>query len=162
MDAKKKFYVALPMLVLALLVACGGGDTDGGNGSEAGADSDEEATCDQGVVETDSGLKYEILTCGEGETAEKGDTVSVHYVGTLADGTKFDSSRDRGEPFAFPLGAGQVIQGWDEGVAGMQIGETRKLTIPPELGYGPSGTGPIPPNATLIFEVELLDITTSG
>jgi FKBP-type peptidyl-prolyl cis-trans isomerase len=157
MDATKKMFVVLLMFAIALLAACGD-DTEGGNGSEAGSGSDEEATCDQEVVETDSGLKYEILECGDGETAEKGDTVSVHYVGELADGTKFDSSRDRGEPFKFPLGAGQVIQGWDEGVAGMQIGELRKLTIPPELGYGPTGTGPIPPNATLIFEVELLDI----
>ena len=159
MDSKKKIYVLLAVLVLATFAACGGGG-DGDNGSEPGSGSEEEASCDQGVVETDSGLKYEILECGDGETAEKGDNVSVHYVGTLADGTKFDSSRDRGEPFTFPLGAGQVIQGWDEGVAGMQIGETRKLTIPPELGYGPTGTGPIPPNATLIFEVELLDITS--
>jgi peptidylprolyl isomerase len=162
MDAKKKLYIALLMCAMALFVACGGGESDGGDASEPGSGSGEEATCDQEVVETDSGLKYEILECGDGETAKSGDTVSVHYVGTLADGTKFDSSRDRGEPFSFPLGAGQVIQGWDEGVAGMQIGETRKLTIPPELGYGPSGTGPIPPNATLIFEVELLDITTAG
>lgn len=161
MDVTKKLIVALAALAVVLLAVCGGGSDDGENASEAGSGSDEEATCDQGVVETDSGLKYEILECGDGETAEKGDTVSVHYVGTLADGTKFDSSRDRGEPFSFPLGAGQVIQGWDEGVAGMQIGETRKLTIPPELGYGPQGTGPIPPNATLIFEVELLDITSS-
>jgi FKBP-type peptidyl-prolyl cis-trans isomerase len=161
MDASRKLFIASLMLVVALFVACGGGES-GGDATEPGSgSSDEEATCDQGEVETDSGLKYEILECGDGETAEKGDTVSVHYVGTLADGTKFDSSRDRGEPFTFPLGAGQVIQGWDEGVAGMKIGETRKLTIPPELGYGPSGTGPIPPNATLIFEVELLDITTA-
>ena len=160
MDITKKLLIGLAVLAVFLLAVCGGGSDDGDGTSEAGAGSDEEATCDQGVVETESGLKYEILECGDGETAEKGDTVSVHYVGTLADGTKFDSSRDRGEPFAFPLGAGQVIQGWDEGVAGMKIGELRKLTIPPELGYGPTGTGPIPPNATLIFEVELLDITT--
>ncbi|MGH2807174.1 MAG: FKBP-type peptidyl-prolyl cis-trans isomerase [Actinomycetota bacterium] len=156
MDVTKKLLVGLAALAVLLLAVCGGGSED--NASDAGSDSDEEATCDQGVVETDSGLKYEILECGEGETAEKGDTVNVHYVGTLADGSKFDSSRDRGEPFSFPLGAGQVIQGWDEGVAGMQIGELRELTIPPELGYGPQGTGPIPPNATLIFEVELLEI----
>jgi len=108
---------------------------------------------------TDSGLKYEVTTDGEGATAENGQTVSVHYTGWLTDGSKFDSSKDRNDPFQFQLGAGRVIKGWDEGVAGMQVGETRKLTIPPQLGYGPQGAGGvIPPNATLVFEVELLDI----
>ena len=96
---------------------------------------------------------------GNGLAAKAGDTVTVHYVGTLADGTKFDSSRDRGKPFSFTLGHGRVIQGWDFGVAGMQVGGVRKLTIPPEEGYGSRGAGgAIPPNATLIFEVELLRI----
>ncbi len=105
------------------------------------------------------GMKVEILKEGIGESAKNGDTVTVHYTGTLEDGTKFDSSRDRGTPFSFILGAGQVIKGWDLGVAGMKIGEQRKLTIPSELGYGASGAGNIiPPNATLIFEVELLGI----
>ncbi len=106
------------------------------------------------------GMKVEILKEGTGESAKNGDTVSVHYTGTLEDGTKFDSSRDRGTPFSFILGAGRVIKGWDLGVAGMKIGEQRKLTIPSELAYGDAGTpgGPIPPNATLIFEVELLGI----
>ena len=108
---------------------------------------------------TDSGLKYEVTTEGEGATAGNGQTVSVHYTGWLTDGTKFDSSKDRNDPFQFQLGAGRVIKGWDEGVAGMQVGETRKLTIPPQLGYGPAGAGGvIPPNATLVFEVELLQI----
>lgn len=104
--------------------------------------------------------QIEDVQTGTGPAAKAGDQVSVHYVGTLADGTKFDSSRDRGQPFAFPLGAGYVIQGWDHGVAGMQVGGVRKLTIPPEEGYGPRGTpgGPIPPNATLHFEVELIRI----
>ncbi len=104
-------------------------------------------------------LQIEDLTPGTGPEAKAGKTVTVHYVGTLTDGKKFDSSRDRGEGFAFRLGAGQVIKGWDQGVAGMKVGGLRKLTIPPELGYGKAGfPGAIPPNATLIFEVELLEV----
>jgi peptidylprolyl isomerase len=111
------------------------------------------------VITTDSGLKYIDVKVGDGETAKKGDTVSVHYTGTLKDGTKFDSSKDRNQPFSFPLGAGRVIKGWDEGVAGMKVGGTRKLIIPPELGYGKRGAGNvIPPDAELHFEVELLKI----
>ena len=105
------------------------------------------------------GVEIEILKEGTGAIAKKGDTVSVHYVGVLENGTKFDSSVDRGTPFEFSLGAGQVIPGWDIGVEGMKIGEARKLTIPSELAYGPNGAGNvIPPNATLIFEVQLLGI----
>ena len=108
---------------------------------------------------TDSGLKYEDTVEGEGAAAEAGQNVSVHYTGWLTDGTKFDSSKDRNQPFQFPLGGGRVIRGWDEGVQGMQVGGTRKLTIPPQLGYGAAGAGGvIPPNATLVFEVELLSI----
>jgi len=106
---------------------------------------------------TDSGLKFEDTTVGQGAVATKGQTVSVHYTGWLENGTKFDSSKDRNEPFEFKLGAGQVIRGWDEGVAGMKVGGVRRLTIPPQLGYGDRGAGGvIPPKATLIFEVELL------
>ena len=109
---------------------------------------------------TDSGLKYEDTTVGEGDTAKSGQRVSVHYTGWLENGTKFDSSKDRNMPFDFNLGAGQVIKGWDEGVAGMQVGGTRKLTIPSQLAYGSAGAGGvIPPNATLIFEVELLAVS---
>ena len=108
------------------------------------------------VMET---LKIEDIEIGAGLEAKNGDAVSVHYTGTLEDGTKFDSSLDRGEPFVFDLGIGQVIKGWDEGVLGMKIGGKRKLTIPPGIAYDERGVpGAIPPNATLIFEIELLDI----
>jgi FKBP-type peptidyl-prolyl cis-trans isomerase FkpA len=112
---------------------------------------------------TASGLVIEELAAGSGDTAVAGRQVTVHYTGWLTDGVirgrKFDSSKDRGDPFSFSLGAGEVIKGWDEGVAGMQVGGSRKLTIPPSLGYGSRGAGGvIPPNATLWFEVELLKV----
>jgi FKBP-type peptidyl-prolyl cis-trans isomerase FkpA len=115
------------------------------------------------TIKTPSGLVIEELVAGSGAVAAAGQKVSVHYTGWLSEagnaGKKFDSSRDRGEPFVFPLGRGQVIRGWDEGVAGMKVGGKRKLTIPPNLGYGARGAGGvIPPNATLIFEVELLSL----
>lgn len=106
---------------------------------------------------TASGLQIEDVTEGSGAEAKAGSRVEVHYTGWLTDGKKFDSSKDRGQPFSFKLGGGQVIRGWDEGVEGMKVGGTRKLTIPPDLGYGARGAGGvIPPGATLVFEVELL------
>jgi len=108
---------------------------------------------------TPSGLIIEDVTVGEGAAAATGQKVTVHYTGWLTNGTQFDSSKDRNDPFVFPLGGGRVIKGWDEGVQGMKVGGKRKLTIPPALGYGARGAGStIPPNATLVFEVELLGV----
>lgn len=113
----------------------------------------------QNTVTTPSGLKYVDLVEGTGAMPQKGETVVVHYTGTLENGQKFDSSRDRNQPFSFPIGAGRVIKGWDEGLSTMKVGGQRQLTIPPDLGYGSRGAGGvIPPNATLIFDVELLEI----
>lgn len=110
------------------------------------------------LVTTESGLQYEDLVVGTGASPLAGQNVTVHYTGTLENGTKFDSSTDRGQPFQFRIGTGRVIKGWDEGVMTMKVGGKRKLIIPPSLGYGARGIGPIPPNSTLIFEVELLGI----
>ena len=115
-------------------------------------------------IKTPSGLVIEDLVVGSGDAAAAGQRVSVHYTGWLSEagkaGAKFDSSKDRGEPFMFSLGRGEVIRGWDEGVNGMKVGGKRKLTVPPELGYGAQGfPGAIPPNSTLVFEVELLGVS---
>lgn len=119
----------------------------------------EETVSQEEVMTTDSGLQYVKLVEGDGAQPQKGQRVVVHYTGTLEDGTQFDSSRDRGRPFDFKLGVGQVIKGWDEGVGMMRVGDRWKLIIPSELGYGARGAGGvIPPNATLIFDVELLRI----
>ncbi len=119
----------------------------------------EEALIEETLITTDSGLQYVDITEGTGAMPQSGQRVTVHYTGTLEDGTKFDSSRDRGRPFTFQIGVGQVIKGWDEGVSTMRVGGQRKLVIPAELGYGSRGAGGvIPPNATLIFDVELLRI----
>ena len=114
---------------------------------------------EEGGGEAVSDLIIGDIVVGEGAEVKEGDTVSVHYTGTLTNGTKFDSSLDRGQPFEFTVGEGQVIAGWDQGLVGMKVGGKRKLTIPPELGYGDRGAGDsIPPNSTLIFEIELLEI----
>lgn len=163
--------------VLFLVAACGG---EGGEATKEGAEADPAATSGGGsgaavsgspeelsyapeldvhldsMTRRENGLYVQVLKEGDGEAASADDTVTVHYTGWLADGRKFDSSRDRGEPATFPLSG--VIPGWREGVADMQVGEVRRLVIPPELGYGSRGTGPIPPDATLVFEVELLEV----
>jgi FKBP-type peptidyl-prolyl cis-trans isomerase FkpA len=147
-------FIAVSVVVIASVVACGRGGTDEEGQSAPMADS--------GITS----LQKQDVTVGTGVEATKGKTVRVHYTGWLYDasagdkrGEKFDSSKDRGEPFEFSLGAGEVIQGWDDGVAGMKVGGTRILTIPPALGYGARGApGAIPPNATLVFEVQLLDV----
>lgn len=120
----------------------------------------EEASTSSSESPATSSAKVEIedIVVGTGTEAKSGDTVVVHYKGTLEDGTQFDSSYDRGEPYTTPIGTGAVIEGWDQGIPGMKVGGKRKLTIPPELGYGEQGSGAIPPNATLIFEVELLEV----
>jgi FKBP-type peptidyl-prolyl cis-trans isomerase len=145
-----RFNFASPLLVLGISVALLAG---------VRADDKEKDKKENKVVTTKSGLKYEDLKEGSGDAAKSGDTVQVHYTGWLKDGTKFDSSKDRDRPFSFELGAGKVIKGWDEGVAGMKVGGKRKLIIPSELGYGKRGYPPvIPGNAELTFEVELLKI----
>ena len=110
------------------------------------------------MITTASGLQYVDTVEGTGATPTQGKTVTVHYTGTLQDGKKFDSSRDRDQPFEFKIGIGQVIKGWDEGVGTMKVGGRRQLVIPPDLGYGARGIGPIPPNSTLLFDVELLGV----
>jgi FKBP-type peptidyl-prolyl cis-trans isomerase len=142
-----KTWITVLAILLAVSVAGAGQETKPGG------------AMDEKIVTTPSGLKYVDLVEGTGPVAQAGQTVAVHYTGWLTDGKKFDSSVDRGQPFSFPLGAGRVIKGWDEGVAGMKVGGKRKLMIPPQLGYGSRGAGGvIPPNAELIFEVQLLEI----
>jgi peptidylprolyl isomerase len=139
--------------VLAFIYGCGKLEKPGAASSSGIAKVSGEPTT------TPSGLQYWDIVVGNGPTAAPGNMVHVHYSGYLTTGEKFDSSRDRGEPFSFPLGAGQVIKGWDDGVAGMKVGGQRQLRIPPQLGYGSAGAGgTIPPNATLVFDVELLGV----
>jgi FKBP-type peptidyl-prolyl cis-trans isomerase len=154
---KQQFALVL-VLFAALGVACGCGSPNKVNSSVTPSTSSPAKVNGQPTT-TASGLQYWDTVVGTGATAIPGNSVKVHYTGFLTTGQKFDSSRDRGEAFSFPLGAGQVIKGWDEGVAGMQVGGQRQLRIPPELGYGATGAGgAIPPNATLIFDVELLEV----
>jgi FKBP-type peptidyl-prolyl cis-trans isomerase len=154
---KQKFFLGLALFtVLGVASACGSSDKS--TPSSAPSTSSPMKVSGQPVT-TASGLQYWDIVVGTGATATSGSTVKVHYTGFLTTGQKFDSSRDRGEPFSFPLGQGQVIKGWDEGVAGMKVGGQRQLRIPPQLGYGAEGAGGvIPPNATLIFDVELLGV----
>ena len=184
MDPRAHFAASAPSRRLAsallfALAACGG--DGGGDRARAAAGSDDadavappaaaDTTCDElaavapdSMRATESGLRILQLAEGTGEEATSGDQVTVHYLGCLTDGTKFDSSYDREQPLGFRLGTGRVIAGWDEGVAGMKPGGARILRIPPELGYGASGTpdGTIPPDATLLFRVELMEVSGGG
>jgi FKBP-type peptidyl-prolyl cis-trans isomerase len=154
---KQQFFLVLTLLAI-LGVAFGCGSSDKSTASSTPSASSPLKVNGQPTT-TSSGLQYWDIVVGTGATAAPGSTVKVHYSGFLTTGQKFDSSRDRGEPFSFPLGQGQVIKGWDEGVAGMKVGGQRQLRIPPQLGYGAAGAGgAIPPNATLIFDVELLEV----
>jgi FKBP-type peptidyl-prolyl cis-trans isomerase len=146
--ARKLIPVILVMLLAAIGIAARGADTDTSSPTKVEGKS----------KSTASGVEYWDITIGTGATAVSGKNVSVHYTGWLTDGKKFDSSVDRGKPIEFPLGAGRVIKGWDEGLVGMKVGGKRQLRIPPSLGYGVRGAGPIPPNAILIFDVELISV----
>lgn len=173
------FVGFMAIFFLAAFAACGQ-QAEPDPAADATAEIDETTTIDEPAVpptasiaaeyapelsvdlaamnETPTGLRYQDMVEGTGATAAAGNTVVVHYTGWLPDGTKFDSSRDRTEPFEFVLGEGRVIPGWEEGVAGMKVGGTRQLVIPPSIGYGDAGAGGvIPPGATLVFEVELLE-----
>ena len=144
--------------MLLMLIGClGCGSSNPTNPNLSDPANGPTVVSDSKYKTTTSGLKYFDLTAGTGAVATAGQVVTVHYEGWLQTGQKFDSSRDRGQPFVFGLGAGQVIRGWDEGVAGIRIGGKRQLVLPPTLAYGANGAPPvIPPNATLIFEVEVL------
>lgn len=144
-------------LAVALTIGCQRASDQAG--TDAGTSGEKASAMDEKMEKTASGLQYVDTKVGTGASPKTGQTAVVHYTGWLLDGKKFDSSKDRGQPFTFAVGRGQVIKGWDEGVATMKVGGVRKLIIPPDLGYGARGAGgAIPPNATLTFEVELLEI----
>jgi peptidylprolyl isomerase len=170
-SAGRKRFVVVVVLVaglglVATVAACGGNDAEASptpSASLAQSPSGTQAAGGPPAVSgepttTASGLQFIDVKVGDGASPQTGQTVVVHYTGWLANGTKFDSSVDRGQPFSFVIGTGQVIKGWDEGVATMKVGGKRRLIIPPELGYGANDYGPIPGNAQLIFDVELIQI----
>ncbi|NDJ52500.1 MAG: FKBP-type peptidyl-prolyl cis-trans isomerase [Chloroflexi bacterium] len=146
----RTYHLIILLLALLAISACGSGEPDVPENLQV-----------EGLSTTSSGLQYSISDAGSGAQPDAGDTVIVHYEGTLADGTQFDSSYDRGQPIVFTLGVGQVIPGWDEGIALLSEGSSATLIIPPNLAYGPQGQGPIPPDATLRFDVELLSVISS-
>ena len=155
MRSVEKLLVLFLFVTGVAIAACSDKDTKTSGEAKPAA----VASAPAGAVTTPSGLSYVDLVVGNGPQPMSGKTVKVHYTGWLENGTKFDSSVDRGEPFVFTIGAGEVIPGWDEGVMTMKVGGRRRLIVPPQLGYGAAGAGGvIPPNATLIFEVELLDV----
>ncbi len=154
MDKKTSIAVAISIIVVLAMVG-GAGLVDNFIGSN---NNNKEMTQEVNQATTSPQVDQKDLVVGTGDVAVAGKTVKVHYTGVFADGKKFDSSRDRGVPFEFKLGAGMVIKGWDIGVEGMKVGGKRLLVIPPEFGYGPNDYGPIPGNSTLVFEVELLEV----
>lgn len=155
MNSSKKYLFVIPLFLLIIAAVWIWNEQK----QEIAGISASPSPSPSAIINNMEELKVEDLVVGTGAEAVSGKRVTVNYSGTLIDGTKFDSSYDRGTPFSFNLGAGEVIKGWDLGVAGMKVGGKRKLTIPPQFGYGASGAGSIiPPNATLIFEVELLKV----
>jgi FKBP-type peptidyl-prolyl cis-trans isomerase len=159
-----RYLLVVVALVGLVMLACGDGDEDQAApvtspaATQAQVEGGPPPVSGEATV-TESGLQIIDIEVGTGDEVQAGQTATVHYTGWLADGTKFDSSLDRGQPFAFPVGAGRVIAGWDEGVVGMKVGGKRRLIIPPDLAYGPQGRPPlIPANAELTFDIELLGI----